>query len=167
MEIRQARPGDEVELIKLFRTLYQESDYFLIEADEFSLSAKQQAQLIEKHTGSRSWALFVVEINNSLVGFLGGTGGNFKRNRHSIHLAMGVLERYQGKGIGRQLLQRFLDWASINQYHRIELSVMEGNNRAISLYQSMGFDIEGSKHDSLKVRGEYVNEYSMARILKA
>lgn len=99
------------------------------------------------------------------MGFLGGTGGNVNRNRHTVNMAMGVLKKYQGIGIGRQLLQAFVNWASTNQFHRIELTVMEANTKAKSLYQSMGFEIEGIKRNSLKVNGNYVSEHYLAKLI--
>jgi RimJ/RimL family protein N-acetyltransferase len=165
MEIRLAEPGDEDKLIRLFRNLYQESDYLLLEKDEFVLTAEEQAKIIEDHMGSTSWVLFVAEIGSDLVGFLGGTGGHVKRNRHSVQMAMGVLRKHQSMGLGRQLLQAFITWAVHNRYHRIELAVVETNHRAISLYQSLGFEFEGLKRHSLKVHGNYVNEHCMAKLI--
>ncbi|OOZ38068.1 GNAT family N-acetyltransferase [Solemya elarraichensis gill symbiont] len=163
--IRQAEPNDAEALVKLFPALYRESDFLLLEHDEFNVSTEEEAKLIEQNRGSKSWVLFVAESENELVGFLGGNGGKTKRNRHTVQIAMAVLEKAQGNGIGRQLLQVFINWASKNHYHRIELTVVETNNKAVSLYQSMGFEPEGIKHNSLKVNGRYINEHYMAKFI--
>lgn len=78
---------------------------------------------------------------------------------------MGVLLEKQGKGGGSQLLSAFIDWAISNKFHRIELSVVEENVRAKALYEKMGFQSEGLKHDSLKINGRYINEYLMGLCL--
>ncbi len=165
IEIRQASQGDENNLIELFNALYRESDFLLMEPGEFDLTAEEQAQLIEKYSTSKSQVLLIAENKGNIVGFLGGTGGKINRNKHSIHIAMGVLENHQGKGIGSQLLQVFINWAVSNQYHRIELTVMEANYKAKFLYESMGFEIEGLKRNSLKVNGNYTNEHYMAKFI--
>ena len=165
IKIRQVELGDEAELVQLFRAIYQESNFLLFEPGELNISVEEQAQLIEDQMGSESRVLFVADNGEGLIGFLGGTGGQANRNRHSIHIAMGVLEEYQGKGIGRQLLQTFINWASSNMFHRIELTVIEVNIKAKLLYESFGFKIEGKKVNSLKVNGEYINEYYMAKII--
>ncbi len=149
VEILQAKLGDEYNLIRLFRTLYQESDFLLLEPSEFTLPVEKQAELIEEHLGSKSRAIFVAKNKETIVGFLGGTGGEANRNRHTIHIAMGVVEKYQNKGVGRLLLQTFIEWAASNQFHRIELTVMEANFKAKALYESVGFEIEGLKRNSL------------------
>ena len=56
-------------------------------------------------------------------------------------------------------------WATDHKIHRLELTVMSHNERAVNLYQKMGFKIEGIKQDSLLVNDEYVDEYYMAKIL--
>ena len=167
IKVKQADPTDASNLLKLFSALYQESDYLVFEPGEFKITEAEESKLIEKNMGSKSWVLFIAVKKGELVGFLGGNGGNTNRSKHSIQIAMGVLSRYQGKGIGRQLLQAFINWASENQFHRIELSVIESNKKAISLYTDMGFEIEGRKHDSLKVNGSYVNEYCMGKLIQA
>ncbi|NOX75914.1 MAG: GNAT family N-acetyltransferase [Gammaproteobacteria bacterium] len=167
MEIRQAKSGDERGLIDLFDSLYQESDFLLMEPGESEITINSQAEIIGASLQSSSQVLFVAVEGAKIVGFLGGAGGKVNRNRHSIHIAMGVLAESQGKGIGRQLLSTFIDWSESNQFHRIELSVMEHNVRAKSLYEKMGFQTEGLKYDSLKVNGRYINEYFMAKFICA
>lgn len=102
--IRQAKPDDAHELNGLFSALYWESDYLLLESGEFNLSVEEQVKLIEQHSGSTSWVLFVAEEKGKLVGFLGDAGGKVNRNRHAIEIATGVRERNQGNGNQRQSL---------------------------------------------------------------
>jgi len=48
VEIRKAKSGDEYELVKLFKLLYTESDFMLMEPGEDELSVEQQANLISE-----------------------------------------------------------------------------------------------------------------------
>lgn len=165
MKIRQAKPGDEQEMINLFNSLYQESDFLLMEPGEGQISVEKQTQLINEYSQSSSQVLFVAIDKQTIVGFLGGTGGKVNRTRHSIHMAMGILASHQGRGIGTQLLTAFIEWASSSHFHRIELTVMECNIKAKALYEKFGFQAEGLKLDSLKVNGRYINEYYMAKLI--
>jgi RimJ/RimL family protein N-acetyltransferase len=56
-------------------------------------------------------------------------------------------------------------WARERGFHRLELTVMTHNERAIRLYKKMGFEVEGVKKHSLFVNGEYVDEYYMAKLI--
>ena len=49
---------------------------------------------------------------------------------------------------------------------QVELEFMEGNNRARSLYEKMGFRITGVKTDAMRMKdGTFVNEYMMMKLL--
>ncbi len=50
-----------------------------------------------------------------------------------------VKEQYRGQGIGKQLIQRALDWMKIEGARSYMLQVVDGNERAMSLYRSLGF----------------------------
>lgn len=92
-------------------------------------------------------------------------GGGFQRNRHSAYIVTGILQQYAGQGLGTQFFKALDEWAAAHKLHRLELTVMSHNERAVHLYQKMGFVIEGVKKDSLLVNGRHVDEYYMAKIL--
>ncbi len=165
VEIRKAKSGDEYNLINMFKLLYHESDFLLMEPKEDQISVEKQGQLINEYSHSNSQVLFIATDEKVIVGFLGGTGGKMNRNRHSIHFAMGVLASHQRKGIGSQLLHAFIDWSASNHFHRIELTVIATNIKAKALYEKMGFQTEGLKRHSLKVNSSYVNEHCMAKLI--
>ena len=51
----------------------------------------------------------------------------------------------QGKGIGKQLIKAGIGWAEQLGHHHIGLLVEQNNNRALKLYQNMGFAIQNEK----------------------
>jgi len=58
-------------------------------------------------------------------------------------LAIGVLEQYRRKGVGRRLLEHLLREGSLSGYAQLSLSV-ERDNPALVLYESLGFKIIGA-----------------------
>lgn len=50
-----------------------------------------------------------------------------------------VKEQYRGQGIGKQLIRRAIDWMESEGAKSYTLQVVHGNERAMSLYQSLGF----------------------------
>jgi ribosomal protein S18 acetylase RimI-like enzyme len=54
-------------------------------------------------------------------------------------LGIGLLDEYQGRGLGRQMMTLLLAAARRAGCEGIELTTMFGNERAFSLYQKMGF----------------------------
>ncbi|WP_373899700.1 GNAT family N-acetyltransferase [Haloimpatiens sp. FM7315] len=86
------------------------------------------------------------------------------RARHSGSIGICVHKNYQGKGIGRILLNNLLDIAdNYLMLVRVELGVFVDNERAIGLYKSLGFEIEGRKKYVAIKNGKYEDEYIMAR----
>jgi RimJ/RimL family protein N-acetyltransferase len=57
------------------------------------------------------------------------------------------------------------DWAAAHGLHRLELTVMARNTRAIRLYERMGFSVEGRRSECLLIDGQFIDELTMAVIL--
>ena len=88
------------------------------------------------------------------------------RMRHVASIGMAVRDDWQGKGVGTVLMQAVLDladnWLNLT---RIELRVYTDNTPAIALYEKFGFEIEGTHRRMAFRNGEYVDGYSMARVV--
>ena len=87
------------------------------------------------------------------------------RRAHVRLLGIGLASEWQGRGLGRQMMVRLLDWA--DQWGgvlRIELHVHADNARAIALYRSLGFVEEGRHRAYALKAGRYVDGVSMARL---
>jgi len=66
-------------------------------------------------------------------------------------LGIGVLDEYQGQGLGRQMMSLLIDEAKAAGRRGIELTTMPHNDRAFELYKKMGFrymrDVENRDGD--------------------
>ena len=102
-----------------------------------------------------------------VVGQLGlHTFPNRPRRRHVAQIGMAVRDDWQGKGVGSALMQAAIDLAeNWLQITRLELEVYTDNQAGIHLYQKFGFEIEGTLRQYAFRDGEYVDAYSMARLL--
>ncbi|WP_042273684.1 GNAT family N-acetyltransferase [[Clostridium] dakarense] len=112
--------------------------------------------------------IFVAEIKEEndykIVGIAALNVENSPRLRHSAGIGISVHTKYQGMGIGKKLLNKLLDisdnWLMLV---RIELGVLCDNDKAINLYKSLGFVVEGKKKYTTIRNGKYVDEYIMGR----
>ena len=88
------------------------------------------------------------------------------RMRHVGSIGMAVRDAWQDKGVGTALMQAALDladnWLNLT---RIALHVYVDNTPAIALYEKFGFEIEGTHRRMAFRNGEYVDGYSMARVV--
>ena len=46
---------------------------------------------------------------------------------------------FEGRGIGRQLMDAARDWAIAQRFHWLSISVFEKNARAAAIYEKAGF----------------------------
>ena len=88
------------------------------------------------------------------------------RHRHAGEINMIVVHaEWQGKGVGRALMQAMIDladnWLNLN---RLSLSVWASNERAMCLYQKCGFAVEGVMKNFVFSHGTYTDACLMARV---
>ena len=87
------------------------------------------------------------------------------RMRHVGSVGIFVHTDWQGRGVGTALMETLLDLAdNWLMLLRVELEVYADNERAIALYEKMGFQREGLRRIATVRRGRYIDEYSMARL---
>ena len=82
-----------------------------------------------------------------------------------MYLAIAILQEHTGKGYGTKLMNTLEKQAVENGINRLELEVSEKNKGAISLYQKIGFEIEGVKRRAFLVNGNYEDELIMGKII--
>jgi RimJ/RimL family protein N-acetyltransferase len=165
MNIRPITENDTEQFLLLCRSLDQETQFMMLEPGERTTTIEEQRQRIQNVLASKNQMIFVLEDGTRLVGYLGAYGGGYQRSRHAAYIVTGILQEYAGRGLGKRLFEALEEWSVQRGLHRLELTVMIQNERAVYLYQKMGFEIEGAKRDSLQVDGRYVDEYYMAKLL--
>ncbi len=165
MKIRQIKESDAKAFLKLLKQLDGETEFMLFEDGERTTTVNEQAAKIRSITHDPHSTIFIVEQEDRLIGFLGAMGNAQNRRRHSIHIAIGILQQWVGKGIGRNLFKEVERWAKQKGMHRLELTVMVHNEAGIALYKKAGFEIEGVKRHSMQVNGAYVDEFYMAKLI--
>jgi RimJ/RimL family protein N-acetyltransferase len=74
-------------------------------------------------------------------------------------------ESDRGRGFGRDALRIAVDycWNHLN-LSRLGLTVFANNERAIKLYESLGFDREGLLRDAVFIDGSWLDVVVMGRL---
>ncbi|HVN54475.1 MAG TPA: GNAT family protein [Anaerolineaceae bacterium] len=160
--IRPIEEKDAGLMLRLKNVLDRETRFMMLEPGERTAEVEDERRRIRELLARDNSLTWVAEARHELVGYLEASGGEFQRNWHSATLVIGILGAWSGQGIGQRLFSALLDWAKERGLHRLELTVMVSNERAVHLYQKMGFTIEGVRHDSLRVDGQFVDEYAMS-----
>ncbi len=187
MQIRHVRLSDAGALIGLFSNLADETDFMQFELSDTSSSLDEQESELRSFIASTlnadapeelsngvfqakvtvppTQVMFVIEQQGELIGFIVGVAGYVCSNPHSLGLVMGIRQAQQGLGLGKQLLAALGSWAELQGYAALELTVMAHNSRAVQLYQSAGFTLQGTRENAFELNGKPVDELYMQKAL--
>ncbi len=166
MRFREARPGDAAALLALKRQLDRETSFMLLEPQERTETVPDIAADLERLAGSNC-VVIMAQSPAGVVGYVDARGGEFRRNRITAYVVIGVLATASGQGVGSGLLEAIDRWAPAHGIHRLELTVMAHNERAVRLYERMGFEVEGRRRQCLTVDGKLADELYMGKLLPA
>jgi RimJ/RimL family protein N-acetyltransferase len=165
VRIRAARPYDAADLLELKHQLDRETAFMMYEPGERDSPVRDLAAELADAARSANSVVLLAELGDQVVGYVQLTGGSLRRSRATAYLVMGVLAQAAGRGIGTELLRQAKSWAVARGLHRLELTVMAHNTRAIRLYERMGFSVEGRRAECLLINGQFIDELTMATLL--
>ncbi|MBH8609036.1 GNAT family N-acetyltransferase [Thermoactinomyces sp. CICC 10521] len=160
--IREGRADDAGRILSYIRKMAGESDFITFSPDEFCMSMEEERAFIEECANSRNHLFLIAEVEGEIAGNLVFRGGKYSRTAHAGEFGISVLKKYWGCSIGRSLLQYLIDWAKKSHVVRkINLRVRVDNERAIRLYERMGFAIEGRLKRDFYIGGKWFDSYLM------
>lgn len=163
--LRSPVAEDAQSLINYCTQIYASSDYVVTEPDEYISDVKNQKKWIEDFDGKEGTVCILAELDGKVIGSLDfRNNAGRRRIQHRGEFGMGVVKPWRGKGVGKALVARLVDWAkeSTNPVEKIELMVMQTNDPAKKLYQSFGFKQEGRIFREIKMPdGSYIDGIAM------
>jgi ribosomal protein S18 acetylase RimI-like enzyme len=89
----------------------------------------------------------------------------YARAKRTGYVVAGVRSGHRDRGLGGALMRMAIQEARTRGMRRLELTVMEQNRRALTLYLKCGFQVEGLRRAALDVQGHRIDEYYMGLLL--
>lgn len=130
-----------------------ETDNMARYADEFTMTAAQEALYLTEVEESEDAVMVSAELDGEIVANSGfNPVAKLERCRHRAELGISIRQDCWGLGIGTAVMQALIDTARQAGYEQLELDVVETNQRAIALYEKMGFVSYGLRENSFKYR---------------
>ena len=164
--LRSAERSDAQKLYEFGKVLLAETDFFLRGPSERACSVDEMRLIIDRFEKLPRHLLLTAWLDEEPIGEAVVMGGELKRNRYTAAVGVGVLQAHTGNGLGRKLMEGLEFFAQGAGLHRLELTVMSLNERAQRLYESMNYKTEGIRTHSLYIKGVYVDEIVMAKLLE-
>ena len=151
--IRNADRNDGPAAYDIFKKCHEETDYLLSYSDENNYDLAQEGEHLQERTDSENSIEVIAIVNNVPVATAGiePIGKKYKV-KHRAQFGIGVLKKYWGLGIGKELLKSCIELAKQAGYEQLELDVVSDNSRAISLYKHLGFVEYGRNPKGFKTK---------------
>ena len=111
--------------------------------------------------------LYVYEHHNEKIGMVKLVPLTY-RSSHVVYCGgVAIHPNVAGKGHGLTMMQEAIDYLKENGFLRIELSVTSDNNRAVHLYEKVGFKKIGILHKYcyLQSKNIYEDEWMMEYLM--
>ena len=153
--LRQSRIEDDAALLELERAVVRGREGMVKYEDEVPADVRAYAAHREggrlTATDGTAFCLVAEEEGHGVVAEASLVRMPYRMIRHGALLAIDVHPVAQGIGIGRALLTHLLAWtrahrdADGGRVLRVELYVRGDNTRAMNLYRSLGFELEGTR----------------------
>lgn len=165
--LRNAGEEDAENLIKFMKITTAETPYLIREPDEFLFTVEQERNFIKDLQDNPKALMLIAEVDGEHVGNCSFHSiGTYRRYAHRCEMAIALYQRYCGAGIGRILLENALKLAKEAGYEQAELEVIAANERAVTMYQKMGFQRYGVFPHNMKYSdGTYADALWMMKKL--
>ena len=162
--LREAEASDASILIDFLNQIGQESDYTTLDETGMLMNPEQVATFLEQQA---SLPNRISIVNEELAGLVSITADSYKRVAHIGDVFVAVKKAFWNQGLGRILMEEVIDWATESDIIRkLALSVQVRNKRAIHLYKSLGFEIEGlQKRGAYLEEGKFLDVYLMGKLI--
>lgn len=167
VELRNAEERDAEDLLTYLKATAGETPYLLREPDEITMTAEEERAFLHGKTESADEIMLIATVNGEHVGNCSLMRvGSCRRTAHRCSMAIALYRKYQGFGIGRKMMETLLEIAGRIGYEQAELEVVDGNETARTLYESLGFACFGRLPDNMKYSdGSYRDTVWMAKKL--
>ena len=163
---RRAKVEDAERIVAFYNFVGGETTYLSFEKDEYPLNVQEQIEAVKALEGNQTNIMLMAMDQDEIAGIATINSSHKIKARHEGELGIMVAEKYQGQGIGTELITQLITWARGNGVTtRIRLDTRADNPKAVALYMKFGFIVEGCCRNSTLLNGKYYDLYIMGMML--
>ena len=163
---REPELEDAKKIVDFYNYVGGETTFLSFEKDEYPMDeAGQKEDIIS--TKEQPASIMILAMDKDEIAGIGTIhSGNKIKARHQGELGIVVAKKYQGQGIGTELIRQLIEWAKGNGVTtRISLDTRADNVKAAELYMKFGFVVEGCRRNSTLLDGKYYDLYVMGMMI--
>lgn len=166
--LKSPEPGDGAKMLDYIKRAYGETEFLVRYPEEWDgVSVEGEEKWIKNGRDSRNDMKITCYVDAEIAGNCEIIFHTDKKTCHRAELAIAILEKYWGLGIGSAMFEELIAAARAHEGTEIvELKFVEGNERARALYEKFGFRIVSERPNAFKLRdGSLVKLCYMQKIL--
>ena len=123
-----------------FVLTHGETEFLTTYPEEVTLTLEQEEAYLKQKEESDRDAALVAEIDGVIAGTAGvNSFRTAEKTKHRASFGISIAKAWWGLGIGRALTEACIECAREAGYLQLELEVVADNDRALTLYKSVGF----------------------------
>lgn len=165
VNLREAVKEDGKTMIDFYNIVGGETDFLSFGKNDFKKDLTVYEGYLEATRGEANSIILLAEMNNKLVGIASINSSPKTRFSHVGEFGIVIAQQYCGLGLGKEIIEYIIEWATSNGItKKISLVTSENNYRAMELYKKVGFEVEGILKKDNYVNGVYGNTIIMGRI---
>jgi phosphinothricin acetyltransferase len=161
MQVRLATLDDAEAIRAIYNPEVLEST---VTFDLVPRTLEDQQQWLDEHSGAHP-ALVAVD-GEAIVGF--GSLTEYKSRpayRTSVEDSVYVHRGYQGRGVGKLLLESLLELATDHGFHAVFARIVGGHAASIGLHEACGFELIGTEKEVGRKFGQWLDVVIMEKLL--
>lgn len=158
--LRPGRPTDGRPLARLFAEVRAEGRWLITTPG--AVSEPSEAFWIGELIRNAEHLALVAEADGDIVGNVLVSVDRGRATEHIGVLSICVALDWRDVGIGSELVAGAQDWARDRGLRKLALGVFPDNERAIAVYEKLGFVREGLRRMQYRSGGEFRDEVLMA-----
>ncbi len=161
---RSARLEDAQALVEYMKITAGETPFLLRTPEECTMTAAQERAFLEGILDLPYDVMILCFLDGELAGNCRIVRRNKQKNQHRADVMIALYQKFWGLGIGTAMFREMIALAESWGLMQLELEVIEGNTRAMALYEKMGFSIAAATPNAIRLGdGTLLTEYLMIR----
>lgn len=138
--IRNGAAGDAEAVLENFILTHGQTDFLTTYPEETTFTVEYEREYLQKKADSEREVALVAGVGGKIAGTAGIDGiSRAEKAKHRASFGISIDKAFWGLGIGRALTEACVECAKAAGYLQLELEVVAANERAVSLYRSVGF----------------------------
>ncbi len=166
--LREAVPDDAKDILSMMEQVNSETESLALNEAELLLPPETLSEELSYMYESNNNLLLLAINEGTIVGTASVKADSQFRLSHVGEVGISILQEYWGMGLGTLMLEEIINWAKeMGVLFRLELDVQVRNERAVRLYQKMGFQIEAVMPRRARTDlGEFLDVYKMSYLIE-